>query len=167
MRWRASLSAMRSGKASNDRTETDMRWVLPWLDRGDKSGSHGTGRGGRRHLRAVVALAATALVMLSAATAAQAIGTGAVEGTVTNHEGKGVKEIEVSVLNAGGTKVGSTSTASTGTYTVTGLSGGEYTVVFSDTTETYLSKSVPATVEEGEVTKVNAVLTKAGSIAGR
>ena len=144
-----------------------MRWVLPWLDRGSKRGLDGGGdRSGRRRLQALVALAAAALVMLSAAGVAQAIPTGSVEGTVTNHEGKGVKEIEVTVLNAGGTKVNSTTTASTGTYTVPGLSGGEYTVVFSDTTETYLAKSVPATVEEGQITKVDAVLTKAGSITG-
>jgi Carboxypeptidase regulatory-like domain len=145
-----------------------MRLVLPWLDTGGKRGSHGGGdRGGRRRLQALVTLAAVALVMLSAAAAAQASGTGSVEGTVTNHEGKGVKEIEVTVLNAGGTNVGSTTTASTGTYTVAGLSEGEYTVVFSDTTETYLTKSVPVSVEEGTVTKVNAVLTKSGSIAGQ
>jgi sarcosine oxidase gamma subunit len=147
-----------------------MRLVLPWLNRDGKRGScggGGGGRGGRRRLQALATLAAVALVMLSAVAAAQASGTGSVEGTVTNHEGKGVKEIAVTVLNAGGTNVGSTTTASTGTYTVAGLSGGEYTVVFSDTTETYLSKSVPATVEEGQITKVNAVLTKAGSIVGQ
>jgi hypothetical protein len=145
-----------------------MRWVLSWLDRDGKRELDGGGdRGGRRRLRAVAALAAAALVMLSAAAVAQASGTASVEGTVTNHEGKGVKEIEATVLNAGGTKVGSTTTASTGEYTVPGLSGGEYTVVFSDKTETYLTKSVPVTVEEGKVTKVNTVLTKAGSIAGQ
>src|ERR1700722_4690336 len=98
MRWRASLSAMRSGKASNDRTETDMRGVLPWGDRGSESGLHsGAGRGGSRRLQALVAPAATALVMLSAATAAQAIGTGSVEGTVTNHKAEDLKGIEVTV----------------------------------------------------------------------
>jgi hypothetical protein len=145
-----------------------MRWVLPWLDRGDERGLVGDGdRGGRRRLQMLVALAALALVMLSAAGVAQAAGTGSVEGTVTNHESKGIKEIEVTVLNAGGTKVGSTTTASTGTYTVAGLSEGEYTVVFSDKTETYLTKSLLVSVEEGKVTKVDAVLTKAGSIAGQ
>ena len=144
-----------------------MRWVLPWLDKGSKRGLDGGGnRGGRRRLRALVALAATALVMLSAAGAAQAAGTGLVEGTVTNHEGKGVKEIEVTVLNAGGEKVGSTTTASTGTYTVEHISAGEYTVAFSDKTETYLSKHYAVTVEEGVATKENAVLVKAGSITG-
>jgi Carboxypeptidase regulatory-like domain len=145
-----------------------MRWVLPWLDRGSKSGLGGGDGGGRRRLQALVALAAMALVMLSAAGAAQAAGTGAVEGKVSNHEGKGVKEIEVSVLNAGDEKVGSTSTSSTGEYAVETLSGGEYTVVFSDPASIYLSKSVPVTVEEGVKLKgVDAVLTKAGSIAGQ
>lgn len=146
-----------------------MRWVSPWLDRGSERGlDGGGGPGGRRRLRALAALGAIALVMLSAAGVAQAAGTGSVEGKVTNHEGKGVKEIEVSVLNAGGEKVGSTSTASTGEYTVKTLSEGEYTVVFSDPTETYLSKSVSVTVEEGVASKgVDAVLTKAGSIAGQ
>src|ERR1700722_1955705 len=141
MRWRASLSAMRSGKASNDRTETDMRWVLPWVDRGSESGLHsGGGRGGSRRLQALVALAATALVMLSVAAAAQALPSGGVEGKVTNHEGKGVKEIEATILNAGGTKVNSTTTSSTGEYASGALAGGEYTVVFSDPSETYLNK---------------------------
>jgi hypothetical protein len=168
MRWRASLSAVRSGKASNDRTETDMRWVLPWVDRGSESGLHsGGGRGGRRRLQALVALAATALVMLSAVGVAQAAGTGSVDGTVTNHEGKGLFEIEVAVVSAEGTKVESTTTASNGTYTIKGLTGGEYTVVFSDSTEKYLTKSVPATVEEGKATEVNAKLIKAGSIIGQ
>jgi hypothetical protein len=146
-----------------------MRWVLPWLDRGSTRGLDGDGdRGGRRRLQALVALGAVALVMLSAGGVAQAAGTGSVEGKVTNHEGKGVKEIEATVLNAGGTKVGSTSTASTGEYAVTGLSEGEYTVVFTDATGTYLTRSVPVTVEEGVVAKgVDAVLTKAGSIAGQ
>jgi len=125
-------------------------------------------RGGRRRLQALVALGAVALVMLSAAGVAQATPTGGLEGKVTNHEGKGVKEIEATVLNAGGTKVNSTSTSSTGEYAFSGLAGGEYTVVFSDTTETYLTKSVSVTVEESIVAKgVDAVLTKAGSIAGQ
>jgi hypothetical protein len=167
MRWRASLSAMRSGKASNDRTETDMRWVLPWVDRGSESGLHsGGGRGGRRRLQALVALAATALVMLSVAAAAQAAGTGSVEGTVTSHEGKELYEIEVAVVNAEGTKVGSTTTLSNGNYAVEHVSAGEYTVVISDKTETYLPKHYAVTVEEGKVTKENAVLIKAGSITG-
>jgi hypothetical protein len=145
-----------------------MRWVLFWLDRGSKRGLGGRGdRGGRRRLRALVALAAAALVMLSAAAAAQAAGTGSVEGTVTNHEGKSVEVIEVAVVNEEGATVGHTTTASNGTYTVPGLSAGDYTVVFSDKTEKYLTKKVPVTVEEGNVTKVNAVLTKAGSIAGQ
>jgi hypothetical protein len=146
-----------------------MRWVLPWLDRGGSRGLHGgCDRGGRRRLRALVALGAVALVMLSAAAAAQALPSGGVEGKVTNHEGKGVKEIEATILNAGGTKVNSTTTSSTGEYAFGALAGGEYTVVFSDPSETYLNKTVPVTVEEGVIAKgVNAVLTKAGSIAGQ
>jgi hypothetical protein len=145
-----------------------MRWVLPWLDRGSERGLVGDGgRGGRRRLQMLAALAAAALVMSFAAAVAQASGTGSVEGTVTNHEGKEIKEIEVTVLNAGGTKVGGTTTASNGSYTIEPISAGEYTVVFSDKTETYLTKSVPVSVEEGKVTKANAVLTKAGSIAGQ
>jgi hypothetical protein len=143
-----------------------MRWVLPWLD-GGKRGLRSDGdRGGRRRLQVLVALGAAALVMLSAATTAQAIGTGSVEGTVTNHEGKELYEIEVAVVNAEGTKVGSTTTASNGSYAVEHVSAGEYTVVISDKTETYLPKHYAVTVEEGKVTKENAVLIKAGSITG-
>jgi len=115
----------------------------------------------------VAALAAVALVTLGATGVAQASGTGSVGGTVTSHEGKDVKEIEVTLVDAEGTKVGGTTTASNGTYTVEHISAGEYTVVFSDKTETYLTKSVPVTVEEGKLTEVNAVLTKAGSISGQ
>jgi Carboxypeptidase regulatory-like domain len=144
-----------------------MRRVLPWLDGGGKRGLPGDGdRGGRRSMRTLVVLTAVALVMLSTAVAAQALPTGSVEGTVTNHEGKGVKEIEVTVLNAGGTKVGSTSTASTGEYAVEHISAGEYTVAFSDKTETYLSKHYAVTVEEGKPAKADAVLVKGGSITG-
>ena len=144
-----------------------MRWVLPWLQRSDGRGlDDGGGSGGGRRLHALAALAAVALVMLSAAGVAQAAGTGSVEGTVTNHEGKVVEVIEVAVVNEEGNTLGHTTTASNGTYTVPSLSAGDYTVVFSDKTETYLTKKVPVTVEEGNVTKVNAVLTKAGSIAG-
>jgi hypothetical protein len=145
-----------------------MRGVLPRLDRGSKRGlDGGTDRAGRRHLQVVAALAAVALAMFGATGVAQAAGTGSVEGTVTNHEGKDIKEIEVAVVDAEGTKIGGTTTASNGTYTVEHISAGEYTVVFGDKTETYLTKSVPVRVEEGKSTEVNAVLTKAGSISGQ
>ncbi len=146
-----------------------MRWVLRWVDRGSEHGFNDDGgaRGGGRRLQALAALAAVALVMLGATGVAQASGTGSVGGTVTNHEGKEIKEIEVTVVNAEGTKVGGTTTASNGTYSVEHVSAGEYTVVFSDKTETYLAKSVPVSVEEGKLTEVNAVLIKAGSIAGQ
>ena len=144
-----------------------MRWVLPSLDRGSKRGLDGGGdRGRRRRLQALVALAAAVLVMLGAVGVAQAAGTGSVEGTVTSHEGKELKEIEVAVVNAEGTKVGSTTTASNGEYAVEHISAGEYTVVFSDKTEIYLPKHYAVTVEEGKITKENAVLIKAGSITG-
>jgi hypothetical protein len=141
-----------------------MRWILwRWLG----EGSGGVERGARRRLQMAAALAAGALVMFAATGVAQASGTGSVGGTVTNHEGKDIKEIEVSVVDAEGTKVGGTTTASNGTYTVEHISAGEYTVVFSDKTETYLTKSAPARVEEGKLTEVPAMLTKAGSIAGQ
>ncbi len=145
-----------------------MRWVLRWLDRGSRSELVGGAEdGGRPHLRAVAVLAAMALVMFAATGVAQASGTGSVGGTVTNHEGKDIKEIEVALVDAEGTKVGGTTTASNGTYTVEDISAGEYTVVFVDKNETYLTKSVPVRVEEGKLTEANAVLTKAGSISGQ
>jgi 5-hydroxyisourate hydrolase-like protein (transthyretin family) len=145
-----------------------MRWILRWLDNGSKRGLDGGSDGGaRRRLQVVAALAAVVLVMFGVTGVAQASGTGSVEGTVTNHEGKDIKEIEVAVIDAEGTKVGGTTTASNGIYTVEHISAGEYTVVFSDKTETYLTKSAPARVEEGKSTEVNAVLTKAGSISGQ
>jgi hypothetical protein len=142
--------------------------VLHRLESGGKRRLDGGADGGRRRRPQVVAaLAAVVLVMFGATGVAQASGTGSVGGTVTNHEGKDIKEIEVAVIDAEGTKVGGTTTASNGTYTVEHISAGEYTVVFSDKTETYLTESVPARVEEGKVTEVNAVLTKAGSISGQ
>jgi hypothetical protein len=127
----------------------------------------GGDRGGRRRLQALVALSAVALVMLSAAGVAQAAGTGSVEGTVTNHKAEDVKGIEVTVVEAEGNTVGSTTTSSGGTYTVPGLSEGNYTVVFSDKTEIYLTKSVRVAVKEGEPSTASPVLTKGGVIAGQ
>jgi len=146
-----------------------MRWVLPWVDRGGKRRlDGGGGRSGRRRLQALVALAATALVMLSAAAAAQAIPTGSVEGTVTNHKAEDLKGIEVTVLETGGNAVGSTTTDSSGAFAVGGIAEGDYTVVFSDKTETYLKKQVrTVSVEEGQATKLPpVVLTKASSVDG-
>lgn len=92
--------------------------------------------------------------------------TGSIEGTVTNHTAKGVEGIEVSVVNEQGTQLGSTTTASNGKYTIAGIAEDEYTVVFSDKTEVYLTKSAAQFIEEGKAAKLNVVLTKAGSFAG-
>jgi hypothetical protein len=115
----------------------------------------------------VVALAAMALVMFAATGVAQASGTASVEGTVTNHEGKAIEGIEVAVFDEEGAKVGETTTASNGTYTITPISEGKDTVVFSDKTKTYLTKTVAVNVEEGKTARASAELTKAGSIAGQ
>jgi hypothetical protein len=124
----------------------------------------GGDRGGRRRLQAPVALAATALVMLSAAGVAQA-SDGSIEGTVTNHEATPVKEVKVRAVNEAAEEF-KTTTLSDGEYTLASLPEGHYTVDFGEEKEIYLSKSEPEQVEGGKIATLNVVLTKASSFAG-
>jgi Carboxypeptidase regulatory-like domain len=145
-----------------------MRWVLRSLERSSRHELEGGAvRGGRPRLRVAVALVAMALAMLGATGVAQASGTASVAGTVTNREHKAIEGIEVAVFESEGAKVGETTTASNGTYTITPISEGKDTVVFSDKTKTYLSKTVAVNVEEGKTAPASAELIKAGSIAGQ
>jgi hypothetical protein len=123
-----------------------------------------TPRGAWRIAGVATVLACVALLAVGGGIAQAS--TGSIEGTVTNHTAKGVEGIEVSVVDEEGKQLGSTTTASNGKYTIAGIAEGGYTVVFTDKTEVYLTKSMPQSIEEGKAAKLNVVLTKAGSFAG-
>ena len=140
-----------------------MWWVLPSLDRGSKRGlDGGRGRVRRRRLQALVALAAAALVMLGAAGAAQASRHRL--GGRHRHQPRRQRARRKSKSRSSTRKEprsAHTTTASNGDiHGPWPLSAGEYTVVFSDKTENYLPKQLRGTVEEGNITKENAVLIK-------
>jgi hypothetical protein len=91
---------------------------------------------------AVAAVAAIQLVSVPASKAAQAVApghprspaaTGAISGTVTNATtGNGVTGVSVEVLDSSGTLITSTSTSTSGAYTISGLTPSTtgYTVCF-------------------------------------
>jgi hypothetical protein len=99
---------------------------------------------------------------------AQAAGTASITGTVTAAKGGGdLKGIEVTASSDEGGGGGSATTAANGEYTISGLSGGEYTVTFSDPSQTYLvheERTIPA---EGEAKTLNAILKESSSISGK
>jgi hypothetical protein len=100
---------------------------------------------------------------------------GEITGTVT-HGATGIPNADVSVLSSpGGAVVGSTTTASDGTYTVAGLGIGTYDVQFSApgyVTQFYNNKSTLSSADPVSVTAggnasgVNAALVLAGQITG-
>ena len=121
--------------------------------------------GARRRLLLVLAGCLVAIVFgpLSSAQAA----TASITGTVTAVKGGGdLKGIEVVVKSEGGTTVGSATTAANGKYTVSALAEGEYTVVFDDPSETYLSQEHTVTLEEGKALTLNATLKEGGLVTG-
>ena len=118
-----------------------------------------------RPIALAVTLACVALCATGVSSAA-ASGTGSLKGTVTNHKGQKLEGIEVTAKNDHGTTEGTATTASNGTYTIASLSEGDYTVYFSDPSETYVETTETAFVEEGKATTVNAVLMKYGSLSG-
>ncbi|HUB75110.1 MAG TPA: carboxypeptidase-like regulatory domain-containing protein [Solirubrobacteraceae bacterium] len=120
--------------------------------------------GGGARLALALALACAALLTVGAGVAAAA--TGSLEGTVTNHKAQDLKGIEVSATNEHGTTTGPVTTAVNGTYEISGLAEGEYTVSFTDPKGEYVETSETAFVEEGEATELNAILTKYAALSG-
>ena len=79
------------------------------------------------------------------------IATGAVAGAVTNSSGNPLGGVSVAVQNAGGSVVASGTTASNGTYQISGLNAGTYSLTFSLTG--YIAYSVGGvTITSGQTT---------------
>jgi hypothetical protein len=108
-----------------------------------------------------VALFAIAPVAAQAATAS-------ISGTVTSAKSGGtvgLPGITVTATNENGITL-STTTAAGGTYMISGLAKGEYTVEFFDASQVYLTLDKTATLEEAKNTPVSAELKASSVIAG-
>jgi hypothetical protein len=118
------------------------------------------------------------VAMLAVAQGASAIGTGAIEGKVTNASGVPVDGVLATFYNAGtDAGAGTALTNSSGEYTLAGLTEGSYKVKFSEEpkylTQYYndefsLSSADPVPVTAGNTTKnIDAKLQEPGTISGR
>lgn len=126
-------------------------------------------RGERRNQagRRTLAVLVGCVVLLAVAPVAVAQAAATIKGTVTAVKGGDLKGIEVTATNEHGASSTPVTTPTNGTYTITGLSAGEYTVRFHDPTDTYLDqvKSIP--LVEDETATLNAALQASGTISGR
>lgn len=85
---------------------------------------------------------------------------GSVDGTVTDPDDAPVAGVEISVCDNADVCVTATTSAA-GTYSVAGLTVGDYTVKATAPTDSgLLNASAPATVKAGETTTVDLILTK-------
>jgi len=114
---------------------------------------------------ALAMLVACAALLGVGSTVAQAA-VGSVEGKVTDVGKAGLEGIEVAAYNEHNVVSGSTTTAAGGTYQISALQPGEYTIMFSDPSHTYVTQSKPATVESGKGDEVNAELKRTSTISG-
>lgn len=89
---------------------------------------------------------------------------GAVSGTITStNDGTGVSGVTVNLtLNSTGTVIASTTTGSSGDYTFTNLTPGEYTLTASKIR--FWSDSTSVTVNAGEFVTVNSALWRKGDL---
>ncbi|MHB1210254.1 MAG: carboxypeptidase regulatory-like domain-containing protein [Acidimicrobiales bacterium] len=117
----------------------------------------------------------SALVIVSAggSTTQNAIlGTGGtITGTVTNASDVGIGGVFVTVTHGGGGGYNSATTASNGSYTLSGLPVGTYTVSFyltrgSTATSPYAPQSSSVIVSAGGTTTQNATLALGGTVTG-
>ena len=113
---------------------------------------------------------------LALAPAAVAAGTGSIEGTVTESAHKALANVSVTVYSTDEEIEGTASTNASGEYTVSGLSGGEYKVGFSDQptyANQYYNKQssfgaasfVPVT-EKNATSGIDAEMLQPGKITG-
>jgi hypothetical protein len=103
--------------------------------------------------------------------------TGGIEGTITEASHKGLENVTVTVYNGNDTVAASATTKAGGAYTVTGLSGGDYKVGFSDqptyavqyyNKEPSFAKADFVSVTEGSTTTgIDAEMLAPGKIEGR
>lgn len=104
------------------------------------------------------------LLALGPVAVAQAITPASISGTVTNVKGEDLSGIEVKAFNEHGI-ISETTTAPNGTYTVSGLSEGEYSLEFSSSE--YVTQTRTIVLEESQAkTGVNAEMQKSGSLSG-
>ena len=125
--------------------------------------------------RWVVAVLAGCVALLALAPVALAAGTGSIEGTVTESAHKGLANVSVTVYSGGEEVEGTASTNVNGEYAVTGLTGGNYKVGFSDSTysDQYYDKQSSfggagfVSVTEGSATTgIGAEMLRPGKITG-
>jgi hypothetical protein len=126
----------------------------------------GVGRGAatRRTLAALIGC----IALLAVAPVAAQAATASISGTVTSAKSGGTVGLPGISVTAT-SELGSssfTTTAANGTYTISGLAGGEYTVEFSDASQAYLTQDKTATLTEGNNTQVNAELKASSIISG-
>jgi hypothetical protein len=133
---------------------------------------HGRWRKGAGHWAFAALVGCLALLALAPA----ALAAGSIEGTVTESAHIGLANVSVTVYNGSKEVKGTASTNVSGEYTVTGLSGGEYKVGFSDPTyenqyynkRTSFESATFVPVTEGSATPgINAEMLQPGKITGR
>ena len=129
--------------------------------------SSGRRRNGASRRTLAVLVGCIALFAVAPVAAAQA-GTASIEGKVTSAKsGANLSGIEVTAISEHGGSPGSATTVG-GTYTISGLSGGEYKVSFRDPAAKYLDQETTVTLEEGKATTgINAAMKEPGTISGR
>jgi Carboxypeptidase regulatory-like domain len=111
-----------------------------------------------------VLVGCVALFAVAPVAAAQAA---SLEGTVTAVKGGAtLKGIEVTATSELGGPSGSATTAGGGTYTIAGLSTGEYTVKFHDPADKYVDQEKAIVLAAG-TNMLNAALQESGMISGR
>ena len=160
---RSSLSVSRSDTASH-------------ATRSAGEGALGRARWRDRARRFALPTVIGYLTLLALAPTAFAAGTGKIEGTVTDPAHKGLAGVSVTVYGTGGEFEGTASTNSSGVYTVSGLSEGDYKVEFKDppyVTQYYDKESSLQTADLVSVAEgttrpnIDAEMLEPGKIAGR
>jgi hypothetical protein len=130
-----------------------------------------------KKMRVATALLALAIALLVLPAAGQAAGPGAIRGTVTAEGGGAVVGIEVCAFGISPTEGGECAeTTFGGAYNITGLSPGQYKVIFFGQPENYVEQTykgshsqataTPVPVGTTVVTGIDAELEKGASIAG-
>jgi hypothetical protein len=117
--------------------------------------------------RRTLAVLIGCIALLAVAPVAAQAATASITGTVTSVKGgTDLEGIEVTATSESGAGSESTSTLSNGTYTLSGLSAGEYKVEFYDPHRVYVTQSTATTLEEGKNKVLNAEMKVGGSISG-
>jgi Carboxypeptidase regulatory-like domain len=123
-------------------------------------------RAGAPHRTLAVLVGCIALFAVAPVAAAQAATT--VEGTVTAVKGANpLVGIEVTAISESGGGSKSETTKAGGAYKIAGLSAGEYTVKFHDSTAKYVDQSKSIFLAEGMTETLNAAMQEPGTISGR